>query len=516
MGASKFVGSGRAAGKGLKAAVLVAVVVGVLPLTARPTFAVTTKFCNTQQITDDSFSSGLVPLTPYPSSVGVSGLSGTVTKVTVDLKDFTTKPDPSNEHYPEDIDVLLASPAGTPNLIIMSDVGGDNTVSHPVSHADFTIDDAAPGFMQMDSQLVAGTYKPTNDNNDFDTLGDTDVFSSPAPAPSSATTLSTFNGINPNGAWQLYVMDDTRLADSDFLGGWCINVTTATTAPNPHTNADFDGDHRTDVSVFRPSGGSWFVHQSSGGDTSQVYGAFGDIPVPADYDGDGKNDLAIFRPATGLWSIHNSTAAPADTALTYGINADVPVPADYDGDGKADVAVFRRSTGAWFIHQSTNGADVAVTFGVSEDIPVVGDYDGDGKTDIAVFRPSSGTWFVHKSSGGDTALAYGASTDAPVPGDYDGDGKTDIAIFRSSTGLWSIHNSGGSPADTALTYGITGDVPVPGDYDGDGKADVGVFRPDYGGWYYRNSSTGTDVALTFGVSGDGALPLPAAIRRRLP
>jgi hypothetical protein len=276
--------------------------------------------------------------------------------------------------------------------------------------------------------------------------------------------------------------------------------------------ADFDGDHKTDVSVFRPGSATWFVHPSGGSvDTGVNYGTSTDLPVPADYDGDGKTDIAVFRPSTGLWAIHRSSGGP-DTLLTYGgLSGDVPVPADYDGDGKADIAVFRPSTGTWFIHRSTGG-DTAVTFGTGSDIPVPADYDGDGKADVAMFRPSGGTWYVHPSTGApDSAVSYGASGDVPVVGDYDGDGKTDIAIFRRSTGLWAVSLS--SDGDTFVTYGgIGGDIPVPGDYDGDGKTDIGIFRPSTGAWYERRSGTNTDAIVTFGIASDIPLPLPTPVR----
>ncbi len=66
------------------------------------------------------------------------------------------------------------------------------------------------------------------------------------------------------------------------------------------------------------------------------------LPV-ADYDGDGKAEIAVFRPSTGRWLVGG--AAP----VRFGERGDVPVPADFDGDGRTDIAVFRPGKGTWYI-----------------------------------------------------------------------------------------------------------------------------------------------------------------------
>ncbi len=260
---------------------------------------------------------------------------------------------------------------------------------------------------------------------------------------------------------------------------------------------DFDGDGRSDISVFRPSTNTWYSLLSGNSSVGiQTFGANGDIPVPADYDGDGKTDIGIFRPSTGVW-IYLFSQSNTVFQFNWGLAGDIPLPADVTGDGKADIVVYRPSNNNWYRY--TGGSPGA--FGIAGDKPLIGDFDGDSRADIAIFRPSTGTWWYAASSATfqHRAIHWGIAEDIPAPGDYDGDGTTDVAVFRPSTGVWYILKSTGGY--TIIQFGLAEDKPVPGDYDGDGKTDIAVFRPSTGVWYLFQSTSGIS-ALQWGISTD--------------
>ena len=285
--------------------------------------------------------------------------------------------------------------------------------------------------------------------------------------------------------------------DGNILDGPVAGIAVAR-----NRTADFDGDRRTDISVFRPDNGVWYIQKSNGsGYIITQFGLGTDMPTPGDFDGDGKTDQAVFRPSDGVW--HTLTKAGVYTARQFGTTGDIPAPADFNGDGKTDLAVFRPSTGVWYIANSDSlGTYTIKQFGIDGDKPVQADYDGDGKADIAVWRPSTGAWYVSRSSDdGFVAVAFGISTDRPAQGDYDGDGKTDFAVLRD--GVWYLLQSTAGFAQ--FQFGLAGDLPVTGDFDGDGKDDAAVFRPSNGVWYLLQSASGF-FSQQFGVNGDKPVP----------
>ncbi|MGC2236612.1 MAG: VCBS repeat-containing protein [Pyrinomonadaceae bacterium] len=272
------------------------------------------------------------------------------------------------------------------------------------------------------------------------------------------------------------------------------------------TPSDFDGDGKTDISIYRPAVGEWwYLKSSNGGNAAFQFGSSADKIVPADFNGDGKTDVAVFRPVSGEWFILRSEDQ-SYYSFPFGTNGDIPAPADFDGDGKADAAVFRASDSTWYINKSSGGT-IIKQFGASADVPAAADYDGDGKSDIAIWRASAGEWWIQKSSDSSVvAFQFGNSADKPVQGDYTGDGKADVAIWRPSTGEWFILRSE-NQSYYSFPFGTNGDIPAPGDFDGDGRFDATVFRSSNATWYSQRAGAAASIQ-GFGQNGD--MPAPGA------
>ena len=147
--------------------------------------------------------------TLYPSPIVVTGVTGTVTSVTATLRGYT-------HSWPDDVDVLLVSPAGQ-KVMLMSDCGGGNARNGVT----LTFDSSAASSVPDSAAVPTGIYKPTN----YDTTSDN--FPAPAPAAPFSTSLTDLNGTNPNGSWSLYVQDDGAMDSGSITQGWVLSITTS-------------------------------------------------------------------------------------------------------------------------------------------------------------------------------------------------------------------------------------------------------------------------------------------------
>jgi FG-GAP repeat len=207
---------------------------------------------------------------------------------------------------------------------------------------------------------------------------------------------------------ELFMMGNDLVAATYGRGVWRANV--AVTPPSGIVPADFNGDGKTDISVYRPSEHRWYAN--NGVTPFTIWGVDNDLLVPGDYNGDAKSDFAVWRPSEGRWYVNDGV-----TPFTiWGQSGDIPVPGDYNGDGKTDIAVYRPSEGRWYVSGQPPvswGSPGPLT--ASSDRPEPGDYNGDGKADIAVFRPSEGRWYVNDGVTPFTFWGNGCDIQLPLP-----------------------------------------------------------------------------------------------------
>lgn len=187
------------------------------------------------------------------------------------------------------------------------------------------------------------------------------------------------------GAWYILRSGD----GTTFVYYWGTSTDTPLTG-------DYDGDMRTDFAVVRPTGANnfWYVLLSNfnymtaltdtgvGSVQSDVgvgvmFGMTSDKLVPADYDGDGRTDLAVWRDSVGDFFVRQMPGggAPSMTSVHWGAPGDIPQPADYDGDKKHDFAIYRPVfQGAYWARMSSNGGLIYAKIGTTGDVPVSAPY----------------------------------------------------------------------------------------------------------------------------------------------
>ena len=148
------------------------------------------------------------------------------------------------------------------------------------------------------------------------------------------------------------------------------------------------------IGIFRPSTQRWHLDENGNGSfkncgndkcaSLSIY-RDGDLPVVGDWKGDGITQVGLYRPSTGQWFLDRNgdrswDGCSQDLCISsFGTEGDLPVTGDWSGTGPSKVGVFRPNTGEWFLDLNGNnkwdgcGIDLCLTdFGDAGDIPVAG------------------------------------------------------------------------------------------------------------------------------------------------
>jgi hypothetical protein len=373
-------------------------------------------FSNTGAI---SVPNTISPATPYPSDIGVSGLSGVVTGVTVTISNM-------NHQRPDDFDILLVGPnntGGLASVLLMSDAGG----SPDVAGVTLTFQDGAQAIPDNADDATAlpittGTYRPTDYDDPPGGANDgADESFTGLPAnvnPPYGTTLSVFNLANPNTTWSLYVFDDRSNTTGNITGGWSITITTNDAPVAVNDSAVTNENSPVNINVLA-------------NDTD----AEGNTLTPA-LVANATNGNAVLNPDKTFTYTPNAGYSGGDS-FTYKVN---------DGFSDSNTATVNITVNAVNVAPVANGDDYNTTSGSTLNVgaPGVLSNDNDGDSDPLTAVPGTGP-----ANGSLTLNADGGFSYTPNSGFVGDDSFTYMAndgTTNSGAATVTIHVVAGNAA----------------------------------------------------------------------
>ena len=273
-------------------------------------------FCSGTITTPNTNPDNSAPVTasPYPTGITVSGMSGAVSGVTVNIVGWNY---PNN--YPYTLELMLVSPGGGQALVFFAGNCGDNQQS--LSNFNLTLSDGGSGIppngYNQDCTNNA-TYKPYG-NASF--LGGCPTFAGATPSSANCANggttnfTNTFTGVSPNGTWNVYaeIYDDQENAGSLSIN---LNLTTEVSQSATSTSVSVNP---TDIFNSSPTNSSTFTASVTSGGNGvnegevQFYdnGATAGTPVAVSGGQAQLNDIYGQATPEGL---HKITATYTDNA----------------------------------------------------------------------------------------------------------------------------------------------------------------------------------------------------------
>ena len=191
----------------------------VLPAAAG---AETRSFLNLTHLAPSDGAGTSGPANAYPSSITVSGLSGTVTNAKVTLIDY-------HSSSPDDADVAITGPNGDA-VMLMSDACGETILpggpTFSTEDENWTFDDAAPTFISNGGPCSPDQEASFRPSNYLGNTGEPDDLSvSGGPPPPYLNALSFLTGGSPNGTWSLFMLDDNAVCCFGAgISGWALTL----------------------------------------------------------------------------------------------------------------------------------------------------------------------------------------------------------------------------------------------------------------------------------------------------
>lgn len=429
--------------------------------------------------------------TPYPSRIAVAGVRGLVSAVTVTLHHLS-------HTYTRDLGALLVSPQGQ-QVVLMRKTGGKKAAA-AANSVTLTFSPDALSSLPAGAQIVTGTFKPAD-------FAPGAVFPSSAPAGPYAPSLDAFNGVDPNGAWLLYVAD-TEAEDTGVIDrGWSLTFSTGSAVANTPPSISAIADVTTRLNTPTPQI-VFSVTDKETPESISVTARSSNTSLAPDANvaisSAGANRTVVITPVPGQTGATTITLTAVDAGgKTASASFSVTVvstprtaastPGDFNQDGLPDL-VFQDRDGflaAWHM----NGASLLSAALLEPNhvgdpsfrIVASADFDQDGQEDL-LFQNRAGMLAVWRMDG--TRLRQAGAVDPGAPetaewsaaaaADLSGDGKPDVVLQHSngSIDVWfmdglkraeRIQSNPNTPGDRH--WRIIGT----GDFNGDRQPDL-VFQ----------------------------------------
>lgn len=224
---------------------------------------------------------------------------------------------------------------------------------------------------------------------------------------------------------------------------------------------DYNGDGRTDISLYDSRSGKWFVGEN--------------------HRNPNKNDSVTFQMQ---WKLYKVFTTPEQSLFGHD-----RFSGDFNGDGFSDFLLFDRSNGEWTLGETGDGT---INFKIWSRTPqfktvtrwLQGDFNGDGRTDIGFYSESDGKFWIGEATQNGfrykiySDLSYGPDPDrilkTPLP-------KDEVKIESGKTSFSASNNT----KTILLSYKY------------DGNLNFGKGEVVFGGCFTSNDCSSTPELLIF-------------------